>query len=332
MIRLNIKGAPCAALLAGLAAVLIAIAGCTPTAAPVVPPEPPEALSVFFTCDTRGHISPCNCVQGVAGGIARRKSFIDSKRTADSILVDAGDITAGPREWELLELEYILKGYAAMGYDAVNIGPREASLSAEQLRALRAGHDFLVSANLRDDAGEPIFPAFRVKTLSNGYRVGIIGVVKGTMPPEELGAGIHIAPPADAIAEVLPEVVEACDLTVLLAFVDEASMKALAERFFEVDLIIGGDVEQPTGTPLQVNRSHIAYVTDKGKAVGWLDLRFVDKQVVVADNSTTLLLEDFPDDPAMAKLVDELHLKQVERNYPTEKDDEEGLSRVSSGG
>ncbi|MCC6489188.1 MAG: hypothetical protein IT364_16935 [Candidatus Hydrogenedentes bacterium] len=328
---LRISGASCAILVIG-ALVAAVKAGCAPNVTPAAATEPPEALSVFYTCDTRGYISPCNCVQGVAGGIARRKTYIDSKRTADSILVDAGDVTAGPREWELLELEFILKGYAAMGYDAVNVGAREVSMSAEQLRTLKDGHDFLISANVRDGAGERILPAYRVKTLTNGYRVGIIGVVRSTMPPEELGEGVQLAPPADALADVLPEVAQSSDLIVLLAFVDDASMKALAERFFELDFIIGGDVKQPTGTPLQVNRSHIAYVTDKGKSVGWLDLRFVDGQAVIADNSTTLLLEDIPDDSAMAKLVDELRLKQVERNYPTEKDDEEGLSRVSSGG
>ncbi|MCC6697908.1 MAG: hypothetical protein IT365_19945 [Candidatus Hydrogenedentes bacterium] len=328
----RISGASCAILITGVFVATVVGAGCTPDATPAAATEPPEALSVFYTCDMRGHISPCNCVQGVAGGIARRKTYLDSKRTADAILVDAGDVTAGPREWEILELEYILKGYAAMGYDAVNVGAREASLSAEQLCTLRDGHAFLISANVRDEAGERIFPAFRVKTLSNGYRVGIVGIVESTIPPDELGAGVQVTAPAEALAEVLPEVTKASDLIVLLAFVDETSMKALAERFFEVDLIIGGDVEQPTGTPLQVNRSHIAYVTDKGKSVGWLDLRFVDGQAVVADSSTTLLLEDVPDDPAMAKLVDELRLKQVERNYPIEKDDEEGLSRVSSGG
>jgi hypothetical protein len=106
-------------------------------------------------------------------------------------------------------------------------------------------------------------------------------------------------------------------------------MKALAERFFEIDVIIGGDVEQPSGEPLHVNRSIVAYNTDKGKAVGWLDLRFIDGQTVVAQNIVTLLLEHVADDSDMTELVKELQVEQVRNNYPTEKDDEEGLSKIS---
>ena len=307
-------------------------AGCRPDATPTPAVEPPDALSIFYTCDTRGHISPCNCTAGIAGGIARRKTYIDGNRPANALIVDAGDVAAGPREWELLELEYILKGYEAIGYDAVNVGARETSFPVETLRELGKQHAFFVSANVQDDAGELVFEPYRVTTLSNGYRIGILGVVKDSLLPDEIGQGVHVVPPADALAKVLPDVQEATDFVVLLAFTNEATMKTLAERFFEIDVIIGGDVEQPSGTPLQVNRSTIAYNTDKGKAVGWMDLRFIDGQAVVAENTVTLLLDHVPDDPDMATLVKELQVEQVRNNYPTEKDDEEGLSQISEAG
>ncbi|MHC4367725.1 MAG: hypothetical protein ACYSW8_08925, partial [Planctomycetota bacterium] len=87
--------------------------------------SPPAAFTVFYTCDTRGHIEPCGCTSGMAGGISRRQTFLLNARPRNFLLVDAGDITAGPRPWEILELEYILKGYEQMGYHAVNIGHRD---------------------------------------------------------------------------------------------------------------------------------------------------------------------------------------------------------------
>jgi len=320
---------------AWVVAVLVTVgglAGCGRDATPVPVAEPPDALSIFYTCDMRGHISPCNCSAGIAGGIARRKTYIDANRLANAIVVDAGDVTAGPREWELLELEYILKGYEAIGYDAVNIGAREAAFPAETLRKLGDEHAFFVSANVRDESGALIFEPYRVKTLANGYRIGIVGVVQDTLLPDEIGQGVHIVPPAEALAEVLPDAQEASDFLVVLAFMKELSMKALAEKFFEIDVIIGGDVEQPSGTPVQVNRSTIAYNTEKGKAVGWMDLRFIDGQPVVAENTMAMMLEDVADDPEMVGIVKELRVEQVRNNYPTEKDDEEGLSRISEEG
>ena len=93
---------------------------------------PPELFSIFYTCDTSGHIEPCGCVGGMAGGISRRQTYLSQTHPMDYLLVDAGDVTAGYRPWELLELEYILKGYDDMGYHAVNIGHREALIKYDR--------------------------------------------------------------------------------------------------------------------------------------------------------------------------------------------------------
>lgn len=306
------------------------LAGCGSEAPVEVAVEPPDSLTVFYTCDTRGHISPCNCTAGVAGGIARRKTYIDENRTENALIVDAGNVAAGPREWELLELEYILKGYEAIGYDAVNVGAREASFPLKTLHELKAKHPFFVSANVEDEAGGLVFEPFRVKTLTSGYRIAITGVVQDTLLPDEVGDGVQLTPPADALARVLPEMREAGDFIVVLAFANEDTMKSLAERFFEIDAMIGGDVEQPSADPAHVNQSIIAYNTDKGKAVGRMNVQFIDGHPVVAENEIAMLLEYVADDPEIVALTKELQLEQVRNNYPTEKDDEEGLSRIST--
>ncbi|MHC4701688.1 MAG: hypothetical protein ACYTFQ_14075 [Planctomycetota bacterium] len=52
--------------------------------------SPPAAFTVFYTCDTRGHIEPCGCTSGMAGGISRRQSRRHHRR-APSV----GDSGAG---------------------------------------------------------------------------------------------------------------------------------------------------------------------------------------------------------------------------------------------
>ncbi len=291
--------------------------------------EPPVSLTVFYTCDTRGHINPCNCEAGVAGGLARRTTFINNRRTPLSILVDAGDVTSGPREWELLELDYLLKGYGILKYDAVNVGAREASISHAELKKLAASYPYVISANVVDTSGSLVFPPYRIADLPEGYRVGMLGVLDEKTPADELGAGVRVLPMREAIARHVPALKKQVDFVVLLAFTDEATMQALAEEYFEIDVIVGGNVEQPSGTPLEVNRSTIAYITDKGKSVGELELSFVGGQKVVTKNEVTMLMEDVPDDSDIVALVKELRAKQVERNFPTEKDDEEGLSTIA---
>lgn len=291
---------------------------------------PPDRLTILYTCDTRGHINPCNCTAGVAGGLARRKVFIEEQEAPAALLVDAGNVTAGGRAWELLEFEYLLRGYELMGYDAVNIGRREAGIAAESLREIRRQFPFLISANVQSTHGELLFDPWVIVATTGGYQVGIIGILDDTLPPDELGAGVRVAPPGETLSRMLPDLRKRVDFVVLLAFANEETMKALAERYYEIDVIIGGDVAQPATEPLQLNKSFITYVTDKGKSIGRLDLAFIDGEKVVESNDITMLLEDTSDE-SMAALVAELRRRQIENNYPTEKEDEEGLTRISGG-
>jgi 2',3'-cyclic-nucleotide 2'-phosphodiesterase (5'-nucleotidase family) len=166
---------------------------------------PPSAFSIFFTCDTQGHIEPCGCATGMAGGISRRQTYLTQNRLKDFLLVDAGDVTAGPREWEVLELEYILKGYQMMGYHAVNVGRREASLSCENLGKIREQYPLFVSANVVGPDGKPVADPYRVVTLSNGYRCGIVGILDETTGGDLLGKGLQVTGAAEALGRYLPE-------------------------------------------------------------------------------------------------------------------------------
>src|SRR5262245_1378555 len=107
------------------AGLLAALAGCGEKPQPVAAKPAAGALSVFYTCDTRGNIKPCDCTEGTAGGMSRRAAYLEPLMTNAMVLVDAGNVTAGPREWERFDLEYILKAYDAMGYDAINLGQHE---------------------------------------------------------------------------------------------------------------------------------------------------------------------------------------------------------------
>src|SRR6266511_3883993 len=210
-------------------ALLVAVSvwvGCRKQSAePAAASPSPRSLTVFYSCDTRGHIDPCGCSTGMAGGIARRKTFLDSRPRGPHLLVDAGDVTAGARAWEILELEYLLKGYEQMGYHEVN-----------------ARFGTLVSANLVDETGTLLLAPYRVVSLADGSKAGILGILDDRIAPSELGRGLRILPPQDAIARFLPELKKQAGFILVLAFADEERMKEIAERFFELNLIVGGKV------------------------------------------------------------------------------------------
>jgi hypothetical protein len=291
---------------------------------------PPEAFSIFYTCDTEGHIEPCGCASGMAGGISRRGTFLARNVPQDFLLVDAGDVVAGPRDWELLEGEYILKGYALMGYHAVNLGHRELSLGVQGLREMSRHCNCLVSANVLDSTGTPVVSPYIVVELSNGYRCGILGVVDDRVEPDQIGEGLHLVAPAEAITKYLPKLQKEADFIVLLAFMDEPQMQALAARFFELGVIVGGKVRQATTAPVIENRSAIVFNTDKGKYVGRLDVRPQKHGPPQYSGTMTVLEESMEKDPQVVAVVEAYKEQLKVRDFRPVKDDEEGLSSISA--
>ena len=268
--------------------------------------------------------------QCMAGGLGRRQTYLHGDLPRDFLLVDAGDITAGAREWEMLELEYILKGYQLMGYHAVNVGRRELSLGYDGLQQMKEHFNGFVSANVVGPDNSLVCEAYRVVELSNGYRCGIMGIVDDQVETEAVGKGLRLLDPADALAKVLPELKDKADYLVLLAFTDEPGMKMLAQQFFELNVIVGGNVQKASADPIQENRSAIVFNTDKGKAVGRLEIRPGPEQTWEYQNSFRTLEESMALDTQVAALVEEYKLQLKERDFRPVKDDEEGLSSISA--
>ena len=266
----------------------------------------------------------------MAGGISRRKKHLAKSTPTDYLLVDAGDVAAGPREWEILELEYLLKGYQQMGYHAVNIGHREISLSFDALNAIKQQYDRFVSANVLGPDGQPVFAPYLVTSFSNGCRCAIIGVADDELTPDQIGKGLRVAPLADALTKYMPQLKKEADYIVVLAFMDETKMKALAARFFEADLIVGGKVLQASGDPVRQNQSVIVYNTDKGKMVGRLDIFRNPQGQYEYRNDFTVLKESMKRDPQIVSLIEDFKEQLKQRDFRPHKDDEEGLSSITA--
>jgi hypothetical protein len=292
---------------------------------------PPDTFSVFYTCDTRGHIEPCGCTSGMAGGLGRRQTYLAADLPRDYLLVDAGDVTAGARAWELLEFEYILKGYQIMGYHAVNLGVRELSLGAEALKSMQTHCAQLVSANVVGQDRTPICQPYVIVELSNGFRCGITGIVDDQIMPGALGPGLEVLPPAEALANLLPTMQGKADYLVLLAFTSEPAMKALAQQFFELDLIVGGQVQKASAGAVIENRSAIVFNTDKGKAVGRLDLTWGADQNWTYQNRFKTLEEAMTPDARFVNLIEQYKDQLKVLDFRPVKDDVDGLSSIAAG-
>ena len=265
----------------------------------------PIDLPIYFTCDTRGRLEPCGCFEGQFGGLTRLKTVLDADASTNDLRVDVGDAIAGREDYDLIEYRYLLRAFAAMKFDALNIGHREARLSAAQLHDLKGSSPVpIVSANLLDKStGKPIFDQWRI-VERGGFRVAIIGVLDPQGMSESPGDGVVIGDVEAALTRCLAEVAKKADVVVLLAFADEEALARLAERFYEAQVILGGKVRQPSQELRKENRSLIYFVTNESRALGMLRLRLADGQAPRAlTNEIRLLHDKIPQEGSLREMA-----------------------------
>jgi len=262
-------------------------------------------LPLYFTCDTEGRLEPCGCFIGQFGGLSRLKTELDSQAINTALRVDVGDAAAGHEDYDFIEYHYVLEAFAAMKYDALNVGDREAQFTAIQLRQIKSNSPVpILSANLLDKASQkPVFDSYRI-VRRGSFNIAIIGVLDPNVVGDSIGDGLVVGDMDAAIQRCLAELRGKADMIVLLAFTDEATLTRLAQDYYECQVILGGKVRQPAQELSRVNRSLVYFVTNESRALGILHLRLVkDGLLQVAGNEILLLNDKIPQDPAVQKMV-----------------------------
>ena len=305
---------------------LAAGGGCTKQPAA----RPPADVTFYWTCDAHGRLEPCGCFSGQHGGLSRISTLLRGGTMPDGLRADAGNAIAGAADYHQIQYRYLQRAFWDLGYAALNMGEREAQLSADDLRRLRAAAptpDWMVSANLLDRAsGQRLLAPYRIVEW-RGQRGAFVGVV-GEVAEESLGAGVAVEPARSALGKVLPEIKGRADVIVLLAYADEPTMRALADEFYELDLILGGKVKQPSQQVARQNRSVLLWTTNETKALGTYTAtvggreRFATKEFNVQ-----FVHEKIPQDERFTRLAqdyrDEVRRTPLRVDDPTRVGDDE---------
>ncbi|OAI57381.1 hypothetical protein AYO49_02120 [Verrucomicrobiaceae bacterium SCGC AG-212-N21] len=260
-----------------------------------------QKARIYVSCDVSGRIEPCGCFTGQLGGLTRLKTLLDDD-PEPSLRVDVGDALAGMQDYEVMQYRHVLRAFGALGYHAANAGPREAALDAATLAACAKDSPVpILSANLLD--AKTRLPVLRpwLREKVGGVSYGIIGIVDAPSIPEGgLGSGLEVADAASTIQALLPEVRRAADVVVLLAFATEERMQALAAQFFEIHVILGGDVSQPSQDLIHANRSLLLATTNQGRAIGFIEAALTEGKLVRPLHAIKMLYEQVPQNQGIA--------------------------------
>ena len=160
------------------------------------------------------------------------------------ILLDNGDINKDYGRQPELKYETAMKAMAEMGYVAANVGEQDLVLGVDYLKYVSDYTGIpLLSANIVDAAGEPVFEQFAMRKLQDGDRpatAAVVGVISTEFKHEieATSPEIVVEEYDPALETLVTQLRGESDLLVLLAHMGEAEASEVAERFPQFDLII----------------------------------------------------------------------------------------------
>lgn len=260
-------------------------------------------LVVIVSCDTAGWIVPCGCSSKQAGGLLRRATYVqDVRKSANVLLADAGGAPGGTSPYDRLKFEAVLRGEIEMQTVAHNIGAAESELGAASLKELNDKlHGPLMSTNVSDAEGNEFVPTHRIVAVG-GKRIAVAGLLSRKFKRD----GLKIDDPQESLMRLIRSLNGQYDQLLVLAYLPEDELEALATRIPEADMIVGGPTRQ-TIAPRRAGPSIWGATTNRGKFLvhlersgkeGW-DGKIVELDEKISDDaSQSKNLKRFRDDLA----------------------------------
>lgn len=203
---------------------------------------------------------------------------LDAGNALFKTLADGQEAAAKPRA------ELLLEQLGAQGYTAMAVGQRDLVLGVDFLKKKTKGAKFkLLSANLVDAKGQPLFPA-SVVTSVGGLKVGIIGVSPASPDPQApaggsdgaafLPPGVRGLPVGPAVAAEVKRLRKAdpVDLVVLLAAVPYVESVRLAQGTEGVDFVVQSHDGRGVGMAQRQGVSTLVPPGERGRQVAKLEV------------------------------------------------------------
>ncbi|MTD42101.1 bifunctional metallophosphatase/5'-nucleotidase [Erwinia sp. CPCC 100877] len=208
-----------------------------------------QQLKIYYTSDVHGYLFPTNYADTKEKDLGLLKCIPNFQKDGNTLIIDGGDMLQGSALATYCEA-HREEGFPQAtvlnqaGYDFVTLGNHDVNFGTEYLyEYLQALDATCLCENIVDrKSGAKKFPA-TIKTLENGLKIGIVGVVTDY---------INVWEKAEHIEDII------------VADPFEAAKQALAELKTQVDVSIciyhgGFEKDVKTGKVLSKTTENIAY-------------------------------------------------------------------------
>lgn len=242
------------------------------------------------------------------GGLAR-VATLDRQIAATGrtpLMLLAGDFLSSSVASTVFKGAQMIEALNAIGLDVATLGNHEFDFGLDVLRQRmrEAKFDWVVSNVIDRETGNPIGGAapYLIRTI-NSVRIGIIGLclTHEGMPVDRLER-MELVAPLEAAGTYIPELrKQGVDIIIALTHLTYAEDRALAERFPEIDVIVGGHEHSPITST--VGNTLISKAGAEARFVARIDLNRRNADTVEKFYELIPITDALRDDPAAAEVI-----------------------------
>jgi hypothetical protein len=211
-----------------------------------------------------------------------------------------------------LKAETIAQIVTKIGIDAVNVGELDLVLGVDFLKGLAKKQSFpLVSANLVDKKGLPLFKRYVVKNI-NGKNIGIFGVMgdtseMATKVNEITKGAVVVQDPLKAAEAIVKELAGKVDYMIALTHQGTNRDWVIARRIKGIDLVVGGHDKQKTKDPNEADKTLIVQAGEKNQYQGMLQVAMDGTKKW--HNTLLPMGDDIASDPKIKQMISDYNDK-----------------------
>ena len=265
-----------------------------------------KEITIIYSGNLNGELEPCGCAEeSNQGGIKRRGTMVKQLRAEkpDLFLISSGGLLTSDNPQDRLTGEYILKGLAAMGYDALGV----------QWSDLAFGSDFIEGGKLPWVASNWLgdeFPALRVVERA-GVRLAFFTWLDPHKAPERqmAGAKTSVSDDPQAINHAMAKTRGDGAVTVLSTTLPLEEVRE-SITMEEVDILLVQSLNEKYSKPQRIGNTLVLQPGMRGMRLGRLDIH-LNRNNRIADFSFEVirLPASVPDD----RSLEEWYLEYLDR-------------------
>ncbi|NOY63054.1 MAG: hypothetical protein GXP10_07880 [Gammaproteobacteria bacterium] len=282
--------------------------------------EKNRKIDLIYSGNLDGELEPCGCAVGSdLGGILRRATVLDDLRAKEPglFVISAGGLISSFSVHDHLTAEYILKGIAALSYDAIGVQWQDLAYGADFINQDALPWVTTNGAAIASLATNPTFPRYR-EVVRDGVTLAFFSWLNPHQSPLQGVPGSQdTTTQTTGIAASLKRANNKGALTVLSTTLsaDDAARLLPLEN---VDILIVKSAYEVYGEPQKIGNTLVIRPGSRGMRLGRLTLTLNTSGAITAHRHSVIELPDAIADAPRLHTWYQAYNERIKQDYLAE--------------